>query len=113
MQQKQMAPYLCRRDKEAQRKWIQNSQPLIYAAEIANLRSNWSIRLTLVKQLRLFFDADGFIRCGGRIHNAYFSPDVKKNTLKDEGLTLETSASESLYCGQFTLSTQLINPNYL
>ena len=30
----------------------------------------------------------------------------------DEGLTLETSASESLYGGQFTLSTQLIKPNY-
>ena len=31
----------------------------------------------------------------------------------DEELTLETSASESLYGGQFTLSTQLIKPNYL
>ena len=31
----------------------------------------------------------------------------------DEGVTLETSASESLYGGQFTLSTQLIKPNYL
>ena len=31
----------------------------------------------------------------------------------DEGLTLETSAPESLYGGQFTLSTQLIKPNYL
>ena len=31
----------------------------------------------------------------------------------DEGLTLETSASESLYGGQFTLSTQLLKPNYL
>ena len=31
----------------------------------------------------------------------------------DEGLTLEASASESLYGGQFTLSTQLIKPNYL
>ena len=30
----------------------------------------------------------------------------------DEGLTLETSAFESLYGGQFTLSTQLIKPNY-
>ena len=30
----------------------------------------------------------------------------------DEGLTLETSASQSLYGGQFTLSTQLIKPNY-
>ena len=31
----------------------------------------------------------------------------------DEGLTLKTSASESLYDGQFTLSTQFIKPNYL
>ena len=33
----------------------------------------------------------------------------------DEGLTLETSASESLYGGEFTLSTQAIEPmvNYL
>ena len=31
----------------------------------------------------------------------------------DEGLTLETSAFESLYGGQFTLSTPLIKPNYL
>ena len=30
----------------------------------------------------------------------------------DEGLTLETSAFESLYGGQLTLSTQLIKPNY-
>ena len=30
----------------------------------------------------------------------------------DEGLKLETSASESFYGGQFTLSTQLIKPNY-
>ena len=29
------------------------------------------------------------------------------------GLTLETSAFESLYGGQFTLSTQLIKQNYL
>ena len=31
----------------------------------------------------------------------------------DEGLTLETAAFESLYGGQFTLSTQLIKLNYL
>ena len=31
----------------------------------------------------------------------------------DEGLTLETSASESLYGGQLTLTTQLIKPDYL
>ena len=27
-------------------------------------------RSTLMKQLRLFLDSDGFIRCEGRIHNA-------------------------------------------
>ena len=31
----------------------------------------------------------------------------------DEGLTLETSAFEPLCGGQFTLSTQLIKPDYL
>ena len=30
----------------------------------------------------------------------------------DKGLTLETSAFDSLYSGQFTLLTQLIKPNY-
>ena len=34
-------------------------------------------------------------------------------TDSDEGLTLETSAFESLYGGQFSLSTQLIKPTYL
>ena len=50
---------------EVQRKWIQISQALIYATEIANLRSNSSTRVTLVKQLCLFLDANGFLRCGG------------------------------------------------
>ena len=31
---------------------------------------------------------------------------------KSEGLTLETSAFESLYGGLFTLLAQLIQPNY-
>ena len=39
-----------------------------------------------------------------------FSSERRVN---DEGLTLETSAFESLYGGQFTLSTQSIKPNYL
>ena len=39
---------------------------------------------------------------------------ITRANRSDEGLTLETSASaESLYGGQFTLSTQLIKPNYL
>jgi len=40
---------------------------------------------------------------------AIFSPFIRS----DEGPTLETSAFESLYGRQFTLSTQLIKSNYL
>ena len=42
-------------------------------------------------------------------------PYTTHNSLicSDEGLTLEASASESLYGGQFTLSTLLTKPNYL
>ena len=41
-----------------------------------------------------------------------YKPHTTHNSLirSDEGLTLETSASESLYGGQLTLSTQLIDP---
>ena len=39
--------------------------------------------------------------------------EVLQAEAEDEGLTLDTSAPESLYGGQFTLSTQLIKPNYL
>ena len=39
--------------------------------------------------------------------------EIRKLTFRDFGLTLETSGFESLYGGQFTLSTQLIKPNYL
>ena len=44
---------------------------------------------------------------------AFLSYFEIKSIRSDEGLMLETSASESLYGGQFTLSTQLITPNYL
>ena len=38
---------------------------------------------------------------------------MKIRIRSDEGLTLETSAFESLYGGQFSLSTQLRKPNSL
>ncbi|XP_045183480.2 uncharacterized protein LOC123541923 [Mercenaria mercenaria] len=54
---------------DASRMWLHSCQSTYYEAEITNLKSNEK-RLTLVKQLRLFLDEDGYIRCGGRIHNA-------------------------------------------
>ena len=42
-----------------------------------------------------------------------FRASALRRIRSDEGLMRETSAFESLYGGQFTLSTQLIKPNYL
>ena len=47
------------------------------------------------------------------LYGGQFTLSTQLITPNDEGLTLETSSSESLYDGQFTLSTQLIKPNYL
>ena len=49
--------------------WLRCFQYTTYRAQIANIKSK-SIRLPLVRRLRLFLDDTGDIRCGGRIHNA-------------------------------------------
>ena len=43
----------------------------------------------------------------------YVTPARALAPSSKEGLALETSAFESLYGGQFALSSQLIKPNYL
>lgn len=50
---------------ESQHKWIQHCQALTYSKEIDNIRSNSKTRLPLVRQLRLFIDGNGSLRCGG------------------------------------------------
>ena len=42
----------------------------------------------------------------------YYRIIWSERIVADEGLALETLAFESLYGGEFTLSTQLIKPNY-
>ena len=56
----------------AKMSWVKDCQQQVYYNEITNMRSHPSAakRLPLVRQLRLFIDDEGFIRCGGRIHNA-------------------------------------------
>ena len=56
------------------RRWLRDTQQSVYSKEINNLQQlanhpNTPRRM-LVRQLRLFIDAKGFLRCGGRIHNA-------------------------------------------
>ena len=49
--------------------WICNTQHQVFMNEINNIKST-SHRLPLVRQLHLFIDSHGTLRCGGRIHNA-------------------------------------------
>ena len=61
---------------QANLKWIQTVQQQSFPAEIQNINFQLS-RSPLVRQLRLFIDKGGLIRCGGRIHNAPVSELVK------------------------------------
>ena len=55
---------------KARMQWIHSCQQEVYWREIKNLSTPNSKRLILVRQLRLFLDKEGFLRCGSRIHNA-------------------------------------------
>ena len=62
----------------AKQKWIKNCQEQAFASEISILKSAGKKKHVnktpnLVRQLRLFLHKDGFVRCGGRIHNAPLS----------------------------------------
>ena len=63
----------------AKMKWVKSCQLIVYGKEMLSLTStsHGSKQLTLIRQLRLFIDDDGFIRCGGRIHNAPLSQTTK------------------------------------
>ncbi|XP_060594285.1 uncharacterized protein LOC132748690 [Ruditapes philippinarum] len=61
---------------KAKMKLIQHCQYNTYKEVINNLKSGKS-RLPLVRQLRLYLDQYGFIRCGGRIHNAPIDENTK------------------------------------
>ena len=56
---------------------IKASQQLKYFEEITNLTTRSSRRTLVICQLRLFLDSGGFLRCGGRIHNASISELAK------------------------------------
>ena len=62
-------------------RWIKDAQQSIYWKEINNLQMTTkqpkTARLSLVRQLRLFLDSDGLLRCGGCIHNAPVSETAK------------------------------------
>ena len=62
---------------KARIQWIHSCQQEVYYREIKNLSTPKSKRLILVRQLRLFLDKTGLLRCGGRIHNAPLDDNTK------------------------------------
>ena len=61
---------------QANLQWLKQIQGSVFADEITNIRAKGT-RLPLVRQLRLFLDSNGLLRCGGRIHNAPISELAK------------------------------------
>ena len=80
-EQHQTGPFSAKELNLARLKWIKDTQQTVYRNEIANLTQIASqlttSRITLVRQLRLFLDTKGYLRCGGRIHNAPLNEATK------------------------------------
>ena len=57
--------------------WIYDNQQTCFHQEYKQLKSKSAKRSSLVRQLQLFLDAKGYIRCGGRIHSAPLSELTK------------------------------------
>ena len=60
--------------------WIHSSQQTSFSKEIHSLHSKVKQKhkwLPIVRQLRLFLDQSGYLRCGGRIHNPPVKTDIK------------------------------------
>ena len=63
--------------RSAQTRWVRNCQERVYPNELASSKPKpgrpTGSTPPLVRQLRLFVDNAGLLRCGGRIHNAPLS----------------------------------------
>ena len=60
----------------AQTRWVQACQELTYPRELVSAKSQCvrpEVKRPLVRQLWLFVDDKGLLKCGGRIHNAPLS----------------------------------------
>ena len=81
LEQRQTGPVSAKELISARLQWIKDTQQTVYLREIANLHQiakQPSIsRIMLVRQLRLFLDSKGYLRCGGRIHNAPLNEATK------------------------------------
>jgi len=91
------------------------SVPFDFEPEFPEILVEWNVPLMLT----LFIQITYCTLLGTNQHMAQFHLSIYKphttcnSSIRcDEGLTPETSALEFLYGGQFTLSIQLLKPNY-
>ena len=61
----------------AMSEWVKNRQSVVFHAEVDNLSSKSRHRTALVRQIRLFLDDGGLLRCGGTIQNTPLSGNTK------------------------------------
>ena len=80
-QQRQLGPATAKELHKVKLMWVKDTQQSIYWKEVNYLqlilKKPKTSRVLLVRQLRLFLDKDGLLRCGGRIHNAPLSEVTK------------------------------------
>ena len=92
--------------------WVKNRQSVVFHAEVDNLPSKSRHRTTLARQLRLFLDDGGLLRCSGRIHNAPLSGNTKFPLLlpsKDHftDLVIHSNYVKQLHAGDNSTLTAL------
>ena len=95
---------------QAQLLWIRGCQATYYREELQELKTS-KPRASLIRQLRLFLDPTGAIRCGGRIHNAAVDDVTKFPYLlpnKDILTTLMIQAAHELH-GHSGLNSTVTN----
>jgi len=96
----------------AEQRWLLACQGSSFVEEITCLKSKVPKRHPLVRQLRLFVDDTGIIRCGGRIHNASVAdvtrfPYLLPRQHKLTNLIVQDAHENQLHAGTNATATQI------
>jgi len=95
----------------AEQRWLLACQGSSFVEEITSLKSKVPKRHPLVRQLRLFVDDTGIIRCGGRIHHASVAdvtrfPYILPRQHKLTNLIVQDAHENQLHAGTNATATQ-------
>ncbi|XP_074651589.1 uncharacterized protein LOC141906245 [Tubulanus polymorphus] len=92
--------------------WVKSIQSECFHIEMDQLINNNKRHEPLVKQLRLFIDESGIIRCGGRLHNALLPDSTKFPVLLPKNhwftrLVVQFYHRRAKHCGTPVTVTQI------